>query len=914
MSEDRLRELFDQVSQLAREEREQFLISACGHESALMEELRELLAADAVATDEKFLQHSAIHIQAVEGQSGESAIGETVGNYRLVELIGQGGMGSVYRAVRIDAEFEMSVAVKLMSAVFLSADIIAHFRVERQILASLEHPNIARLLDGGTRADGLPYLIMEYVEGIAPGEYCRRHNLSIDQRLILFRQICSAVHYAHQNMVIHRDLKPANILITSDGTPKLLDFGIAKVLSRDPGRADAALTEPGMLKMTVRYSSPEQVRGEPVTTASDIYSLGVVLYELLTEHSPYGDTDRPLHQIMAAICDEEPLRPSSWVPRLKGDVDNIVLRALRKAPLERYASVDQFSEDILRCHDGRPVHARGHAPLYLAAKFVRRNRVIVAAAALLLCSMIGGLIEVTLARARAERRFNQVRQLAHSVLFDYADAIDRLPGSTPVRARLVKDALTYLDNLSKEADTPQLRREIVDAYVRVSNVQGNEYQNNLGDTAGAMSSAGKAASAAEELLKVDRTPPALASAADAFSTYGDLFYSSGNLSAAGPAYQRAIGLRQKIAAQSPQNIENSLALSSSLRHLGDLYGGVGLQNLGKTAESLAYYQNAKTIVAAASEQFPGNTEVAKERYETLLSLSSAEIGMGKHEEAARDLGDALTQVQKVSAAEPGDTNVKVELANAESRYGQMLLDDRDAGRAIQHLALAAGDLEKLGEADPGNAVYRRGQSIVEAQWAAALRGAGQTSAGVTHNELSLRLAVALSHDAPASAQYRTDVGIAERKLSEALLAAGDAAGALHQAEQAGLILCQSEQHPTDPYTLANCGRSLVSAGNAHLAMHDADRAVIAYRKAEEIASQRSQADPQNAIFRSDWARSQAALAGGLAALGDSRAARDLYQQALNNWSILRQAKSLTGQDAHRSDDSALALAKLAPKP
>jgi len=671
---DRLRELFDQASELSPGERERFLESSWAGDGASLKELRELLAADAAAMKEEFWHHSAIYNQAMEDHSADSAVGEKVGQYRLVELIGKGGMGSVYRAVRVDAEFEKSVAVKLISATFYSPDVIAHFRAERQILASLEHPNIARLLDGGARADGLPYLIMEFVEGTPPNDYCGNHNLSIHQRLDLFRQICSAVHYAHQNMVIHRDLKPANILVTPEGTPKLLDFGIAKVLGPVTPNAGNALTQPGMLKMTVRYSSPEQIRGEPVTTSSDIYSLGVILYELLTGHSPYGDADRPSHQIMAAVCDEEPANPSAWVPKLKGDLDNIVLRALRKQPSGRYASVDQFSEDILRHLQGRPVQARGDAPLYHAAKFVRRNRAVVVVAGLLLCSLIGGLVEVTLARARADRRFNQVRQLAHSVLFDYADAIDRLPGSTPVRARLVTDALTYLDNLSKEADDPQLQREIVDAYVRVSNVQGNEYENNLGDTAGAMVSAQKAATAAEKLLRDDRSPAALSSAADAFTTYGDLLYSSGDLLAVGRAYQRAIKLRQEIQSKAPQDLDNVLRLSNCLRHMGDLVGGTGFPSLGRTTDALAYYQQGRGQVARLAAQSPVNIEVAKENYKTLISIGTTETSLGWRADAADTFSKAITEIENLLSAQPGDVNCKVELAIAEVRFGRVLLE------------------------------------------------------------------------------------------------------------------------------------------------------------------------------------------------------------------------------------------------
>jgi tetratricopeptide (TPR) repeat protein len=573
VNEPTLQGLFEHAIELPFADRAAFIAQACGEDVALRDDLATLLAADAHAANETFWQRSAIHNQVIADGDGRSAIGETIGRYRLVELIGKGGMGAVYRAERIDAAYEQSVAIKLIDGLFQSGEAIAHFRAERQILANLEHPNIARLLDGGARADGLPYLVMEYIEGTSPYDYCRERNLSVRERLVLFRQICSAVHFAHQHMVIHRDIKPANILVMADGTPKLLDFGIAKVLNPDPLRTADALTEPGMLKLTARYASPEQVRGEVVTTASDVYSLGVILYELLSGHSPYGDADRAPHQIMSAVCDEEPAKPSIWAGKLKGDLDNIVLRALQKGPLARYASVDQLSEDILRYLEGRPVQARGDAALYVAAKFIRRNRVVVAAACLLLCSLIGGLIEVSQARARAERRFNDLRRLAHSVLFDYSDAIDRLPGATPVRARLVEDALTYLDGLSREADTPQLQREIVDAYVRVSNVQGNEYENNLGDTAAALKSANKAVGAAEKLLRMDRSLPALDSAASAFSTDGSVLYAAGELSAADHAYQRAVGLRQDIFRQSSQDISNQIALATCLEHLGDLYGG-----------------------------------------------------------------------------------------------------------------------------------------------------------------------------------------------------------------------------------------------------------------------------------------------------------------------------------------------------
>jgi hypothetical protein len=905
--EERLRDLFQQASALGPEDRDGFTAEACGTNHTLRAELDELLAADAAALDEDFLKHSAIYNEAMEDAAARFAVGEIVGNYRLVEVIGRGGMGSVYRGERTDEAFEKCVAVKLIDAGFYSADLVAHFRAERQILANLEHPNIARLLDGGACADGSPYLIMEYVEGISPYDYCNQHNLTIAQRLQLFRQICSAVHYAHQNMVIHRDLKPGNVLVTAEGTPKLLDFGIAKVLRPSPSRKTVDLTQPGMLKMTARYASPEQIRGEAVTTASDVYSLGVILYELLTGHSPYGDADRPAHQIMAAVCDEEPARPSTRTPKLRGDLDKIILRALQKAPGDRYASVDQFSEDILRHLEGLPVLARGDAPLYLAAKFIRRYRVIVAAATLVLCSLVVGLVEVTLARARADRRFNEVRQLAHSVMFDYADAIDRLPGSTPVRARLVKDALTYLDNLSKEADNPQLQREIVDAYVRVSNVQGNEYENNLGDPAAALASAGKAVATAGELLRADRTPASLASAAEAFATYGDMLFSTGDLAATDRSYRRAIGLRQEIASESPQDLANNLALSALFRRMADLDGGFGWPNLGKTQDALIYDQQAKALVDRLIAQFPANQDVVNESYETLISLSTSEFTVGRRTDAASDLAGAIAQIEKVGAARPGDANVMVELAIAELRYGQFPLDSKSA---LPHLMRAAALLQQLLDADPHNAVYRRRQTVLEAEFGAVLRMEGQSRAGIAHDLRALSLAQALSHDAPGSVQYRSDVGVIEREVSEGLLAGSDKSGALQHAEQAEEILCGSKPAQPDPFTQAACGRAKLAAGYAYMASNNPGSAIAAFRNSESIAATLSQADLANAIFRADWARAEAALAGALASNGDNEEARTMYEGALNRWSILRQSQSLSAEDAHRADTAGQALASL----
>ena len=320
-----------------------------------------------------------------------------LGVYRLIREIGHGGMGTVYLGVRDDDAFQKRVAIKVLKRGMDTDSIVRRFRHERQILASLEHPFIASLLDGGSTPDGRPYFAMEYVEGQPIVDYCDTNRLDTPARLALFRHVCTAVQYAHQNLVIHRDLKPANVLVMADGTPKLLDFGIAKLLNPELGGQTLVPTAPGLQLMTPEYASPEQVRGEPVTTASDVYSLGVLLYELLAGRLPYRLTSRDQADIVRIVCESEPIRPSTaitqidhdWageepatgepahesgevakrnrrvtvdVDRLRrqlaGDLDNIVLKALSKEPQRRYASVDQFSEDVRRHLAGLPVMAR----------------------------------------------------------------------------------------------------------------------------------------------------------------------------------------------------------------------------------------------------------------------------------------------------------------------------------------------------------------------------------------------------------------------------------------------------------------------------------------------------------------------------------------------------------------------------
>ena len=395
------------------------------------------------------------------------------GQYRLGELLGRGGMGAVYLAERVDGEVKQRVAVKLLRPGADDPSLRQRFLAERQILAELSHPNIARLLDAGHQQDGQPYLVMEHVEGKAIDVYAA--GFGVRQKIKLFLKVCAAVSYLHRNLVVHRDLKPANILVTAEGEPKLLDFGIAKML--DPN-ADSAATS--VLILTPDYASPEQANGIPVTTATDIYSLGAVLYKVLTGESPHQFESRSVGAMALAISTGAIVPPSKLAPVLKGDVEMILMKALRTEPLERYATVEQFSEDLENYLQSRPIRARKGDVWYRARKFLRRYWLPVVTAVIAVAGLAVGVLVANQQRAIAQRRFNDVRQLANK-LFDIDAEARNFSGSTKTRQLIVDTSLEYLRRLSADAKRdPELALDVGNAYMRVARVQGVPISQNLG--------------------------------------------------------------------------------------------------------------------------------------------------------------------------------------------------------------------------------------------------------------------------------------------------------------------------------------------------------------------------------------------------------------------------------------------------
>ena len=483
----RVEAILDEVLELSPAERKEVLDRRCDGNPALRAQIESLVSADERA--ESFLETPAMeYAGGIVRAAGEAAAedreqpGDRIGPYRLIREIGHGGMGRVFLADRDDGQFEQQVALKLVRRDPLGGEIHQRFLRERQILARLEHPNIARLLDGGVTPDGRPYFAMEYVAGEPITVYCDAHALDISSRLSLFTAVCDAVQYAHQNLVVHRDLKPSNTIVTPDKQVKLLDFGIAKVLHEhdESGGPDATLTRLGSGPMTPQYAAPEQVRGEPITTATDVYALGALAYELLTGRGPHRLSRLTAAEVERAVAEREVERPSAAVTRsqngsatspeaiafargtdlrrlrreLRGDLDTILMQALQKEPARRYASAGAFAEDVRRYQAGLPIAARRDSVTYRGGKFVRRHAIGVAATVLILCSLVAGLIGTAWQARVASREAAKAREVSRFLasLFEVADPARTNAASVTARELIDRGASRLERELAGQPD------------------------------------------------------------------------------------------------------------------------------------------------------------------------------------------------------------------------------------------------------------------------------------------------------------------------------------------------------------------------------------------------------------------------------------------------------------------------------
>lgn len=769
-------------------------------------------------------------------------VGQRLGHYRIEAELGRGGMGVVYRAVR-DDDFEKKVAIKVVARG--NPELLRRFDQERRILGRLQHPNIAAILDGGTTPTGSPYLVMELVTGETIDAYCRSRRLSTRDRLALFATVCSAVSYAHQNLIVHRDLKPANILVTTDGQPRLLDFGIAKIIepADDLAMAQTATFAPAL---TPAYASPEQVKNEPITTASDVYSLGVILYELLTGRRPYRVESQTLPELIEAVCDTIPRAPSAATTgrdgaatrgELDGDLDTIILMALRKEPERRYGSVFELGEDLRRHLDGRPVKARGDGAGYRLGKFVRRHRLALGAIAAVLLALVAGVVSTVrqariaeherataeLQRTAADRRFEQAREVARAFITEMDPALRHLAGATPVRRMIVDKGLLYLNRLAAESgNAPELLLDLATGYLRIGDILGHPDTPNLGDPAGATA-----------------------------------------------AYERAMKLASVVVAQRPTSTGARKSLWNATQRLGRVTG-----TQGEVARGQALMRVAMGVVDQARALDPGDAELLRHRATTLSQLAWLELRAGRYDDARRLYQQSHDTSVAVLAAHPNHPDAPRDVLLAKLDLARSSLAAKKPAEAVSAAQDAVALAEPVFAAARGNAQAQRDLAFSLDTIVHALVMAQRSADAIPYAEKSLALAESLAAADPTSAQARRDMINATRNLGSALADAGRLKDAVSRHERSvQLADAAIAASPDDRLLKENLAASLHSLGYAHGALGDHAAAARALGRAVEVKEALVRAAPGDKWGRARLADMLEALAAEREKLGDAAAAR-----------------------------------------
>jgi tetratricopeptide (TPR) repeat protein len=814
-----IRRLFEQLMDLNPGDRANALAEIASSDPSSAEELRRLLTEQARST-------GLLSGPAVELRGGPARPLRELGPYSIRREIGSGGMGVVYEAIRVDGTFQRRVAIKVLRRDLNPHLFLARFDRERQILGRLEHPHIASIFDAGQTPDGDPYFVMEYVDGVPITAYANTHGLKLSPRLGLFLQVCDAVQCAHRNLTVHRDLKPGNILVTQAGAVKLLDFGVAKLLEDEAPGSEAALTE--ALLLTPAYASPEQIRREPVSTSSDIFQLGILLYELLTGRHPFQGRGSLPHEVMRAICDDDPRAPSSAAGKdarqIRGDLDAIVLTALRKQPSWRYASADQLADDIGRYRQGWPVAAKGNGLGYRLRKFVRRQWLPLAGTVAVMLLLIAGILITTrqarladAARAQAVReraeadaqrhraeaarrfadsqqqvaeartreaeeqrqqaqaRYREVRALASSLLFDMYDGVRDLAGSATARRLMVAKAQHQLELLNRDGGQDiGLQRDLAASYER------------LGE------------------LRVDSRKPDKTDAA-----------------AAVQAYSHGVSLRQTIASRADAQPRDRSDLALSLAKLGD-----GQFFAGDLERSLASYKGARRIAEALAPDSSAARALGTVEERLCIVL----LTTGRNAGALETCRDALATLSPLAQTLPDDLEVQQLLAVTQASYANAL---RLSGKPKDAAVQAAAGLEvlrKLQSLAPSNAEYRRLSASTESVLAGSLVAAGDLAGSSEAFGRAIRATEIAVEIDPSDLGSSLRLAGTLLAFSRRLAQGGDQVRARESAQEALRLLQLTSDKPgagpiewneyadallkTDPPELRNPAKALQLATNA----------------------------------------------------------------------------------------------------
>jgi tetratricopeptide (TPR) repeat protein len=795
----RVRAIVERALDLAPVERREVIVRDCAGDAALQAEVEALLERDAASG--RVEPPSAAEVAATVMRAAPGDEGRRIGAWRLEREIGAGGMGTVWLARRAEGGFEQRAAIKLIQRGMATDLLLERFQRERRVLAALEHENIARLYDGGSTGDGRPYLVMEYVEGEPLDRYCAARSLGLRARLELFLAVCAAVQHAHQNLVVHRDIKPSNVLVTQAGVAKLLDFGIAKVLSPE-GEEPGGLTVAAERMLTPLYASPEQLRGEPLTTQSDVFSLGLVLYELVAGRPAFDSGRRP---------DTEPPAPSRAartarqraLSGLDRDLDTIVLAAIQPDLARRYASVEALAEDLRRYLGGLPVRARADSAVYRAAKFVRRNRVAVAAALAVIAALVAGLVATTVqyrrtlrAQKTADRRFAEVRGLATRFVYDVDSALSRVAGSTAARQMIADTASEYLDRLAAErAEDRELALDVVVAYTRVSEILYQPGAGSLGKPSQALATLDKALALARELAAADPASELVA------VRFAQVLRPRATVLA-------ALGRH----AEAERDLERAIELTAAVRG------------------------EAKLAFLAASMQAEGPRLLAELRSTT-----------GDHEGARAAAQDALAKAEAFVAAHPRLGLPHAELARAHAVLAQALEAGGDVEGALEHLRIAARSHATSRELDPEHAGYRRDLAVASFRLAQALGGASRWAEALAPAEDALRAFAEIAARDPRDGLALQDLAAAHSALQNALAALGREDEAFEHAERAlELAERRAELDQNDLPAASVLAIASYRFGALLLERGDVEGGLARMRRARELFEHVARASPDDA--------------------------------------------------------------------
>jgi eukaryotic-like serine/threonine-protein kinase len=720
--------LFHEALEVEPVRRVSWLHARCGTDRELLEELKSLLEHQKPAEDElgRLVQVAAESLAPEMARNAGPGIGDQIGPYHLIKEIGRGGMGVVFLAARTDPQFFQTVAIKVLKREFGASVLASRFLRERQILATLNHPNIARVLDGGSTEAGTPYLVMEFISGKPITAYATEKHLTIEDKIRLFQRVCEAVQHAHRNLVIHRDLKPGNVLVGENGEPKLLDFGIAKLLGPEMLPMELPPTETQWRLMTPDYASPEQLRGESLTTATDVFSLGILLYELLAGERPFRFQTGDPFEWVETICSREPERPSASAKlsirerrQMEGDLDQIVLKALRKEPERRYGSAARLADDLDRYLNGEPVDAHRSTVSYRTIRWMQRHRLMLAMVLLVCMAMAGGLATTIWQARRAERRFHQLHGFAYAVVFDLDERIRQLPGSTEARGALIRTSLRYLDNLSREAaGDPALITGLAQAYRKIGDVQGSPYQPNLG-----------------------------------------------NPEAAERSYRKALELAGWLAAESPRDMDVQLELVRSRYALGRL-----LAHAGGIDEAAKLYQEGWQLAQALAREHAHDARVTELRTQGAMFLGDTDMFTGQPEAALERYRFAVRLLETAEATNPETmreiSRVYARLADAKAATGSL----RDA---VLHYERSIEIREMLARRFPDEDEYQRDLfsayiSVGSILGAPRVLSLHDKAAAKKWFVKALVIAENLSDDDPASTRAKVDLAFGRAHMAETL--------------------------------------------------------------------------------------------------------------------------------------------------